>query len=162
MPPRGDGQSAIRLAGLGAIAALLGVLQGCQLGGGAESAATGPQMFDCAFQNNGHLHLHLSPSRGSASVISEYKPGRHDDHAADIREGRESEGRLVPPGPNTRYAVELFLLNDHFGESAGEKVVIQLAADGRTRVEAKGLKGTSRLLDFGTCSSARPGAGSGR
>lgn len=145
-----------------AIALLIGVLQGCRVGGGAGSEAHRPTMVDCQLQKIGLLHLHLWQSRGSASLITEYQPGRHQDHADAIREGRESEGRLVPPGPGMRYAIELFLLNDHFGESAAEKVVIRVAPDGRTRLEAKGPAGPPRLLDVGTCSSTNGGHGSSR
>lgn len=108
-------------------------------------------MFDCAFQNNNHLHLHIAERQGSASLISAYQRGRTDSHADDLREGRESEGRLVPAGPDSRYKVELFLLNDHFGETAGEKVVLRLAADGRARLQAEATGGRSRTIDFGTC-----------
>lgn len=111
-------------------------------------------MYDCRFQNSGHLHLHLSSARGSVSVITGYEPGRHGDHAADLRAGRESEGRLVPPGPGNRYAVELFLLNDHFGERPSETVLVRVGEDGRSRVEAKGVDDRPRTIDSGTCSSA--------
>ncbi|MFM7674776.1 MAG: hypothetical protein ACKO5F_04145 [Synechococcus sp.] len=119
-------------------------------------------MLDCQLEKIGPLHLHLAESRGSTSVISEYQPGRHQDHADAIREGRESEGRLVPPGPGMRYAIELFLLNDHFGESSAEKLVIRIAPDGRTRLEARGLAASPRVLDVGTCSLAPGGRSPGR
>jgi len=137
----------------GLIPLLVAALQACNQGGEAGSAAQPLKMFDCQFQRKGLLHLHLSESRGSASVITAYTPGQHGSHTNDIREGRESEGRLVPPGETSRYAVELFLLNDQFGQAANDQVMIRMAADGRTRIEARPLQGQSRVIDFGTCSS---------
>ena len=143
-----------RTGALGMILVLASALPGCLTGGDPASPTHSPNMYDCRFQNNGHLHLHLSLARGSGSVITGYEPGRQADHAADLRAGRESEGRLVQPGPGNRYAVELFLLNDHFGERPGEKVVIRVGEDGRSRVEATGVEVNPRVIDFGTCSSA--------
>lgn len=144
-----------RLASASALAiALIGLLQGCQGNSKDHIASNKTYMFDCQFENNRHLHLHISEARGTASVISSYQPGAHANHTSDIRQGRESEAILVPPGPNSQYTLELFLLNDRFGQVATEKVLIHLGLDGRTRMEAQLLEGQTRVLDFGTCSSA--------
>ena len=110
------------------------------------------EMYDCQFQTNKLIHLHVSRQRGTASVISDYQRGRTRSHSNDVREARESEGRLVAPG-DMRYAIELFLLNDRFGERAGEKVVVRVAGDGRARFEGRSADGKVRTIDFGTCST---------
>jgi hypothetical protein len=113
-------------------------------------------MYDCQLERNKLVHLHLSEQLGTASLISEYKPGQYGSHSYDVRHGLESEGRLLPARDGERYRIELFLRNDDFGEQSGEKVVIALAPDGRTRVEAQTLSGNIRRLDVGTCSRSIP------
>jgi len=128
--------------------------------GACRSAETGAAhastMYDCRFQNSELVHLHISEQSGSVSVISDYKPTTPGSHSDHVRNGRESEGRLVPPRGGDRHTIELFLFNDHFGETAGDKVVIHMAGDGRTRIESHANQDQHRTLDFGTCSKAHP------
>ena len=113
-------------------------------------------MLDCLFETNRHLHLHVAEQRRSATLVSGYQPGSKASHAEDLRQGRESEGRLITPG-GSRFRLELFLLNDQFGEKPGEVVLVRVDRDGRSRLEARNQQGQIRLLDFGTCSDLAPG-----
>lgn len=126
-------------------------LSGCGAGGHGDWQA--PAMADCRFQTNGFVHLHIAEEQGTVSLISDYTPGQAPDHALDLREGRESEGRLVRGG-DSRQLVEFFLVNDEFGQKPGETVLLRLAADGRSRIEARSPQGRIRTLDFGTCTAA--------
>ena len=123
-------------------------LAGCRES--AEQPAASLRMFDCVFQAGKHGHLHISESEARASLITNYRHGSADSHAEDLRAGRESEGRLVAAAGG-RFVIALFLLNDHFGESAGETVSLHLAADGQARLEARGRDGQTRTIDAGTC-----------
>ncbi|MCS5698192.1 hypothetical protein NZK32_03945 [Cyanobium sp. FGCU-52] len=109
-------------------------------------------MYDCEFEEAKLIHLHISKQAGSASVLSSYRPGSQPSHSRDVREARESEGRLVAPG-NSLYVIELFLLNDRFGEKPEETVILRIARDGRVQLKGRGLDGRHRLIDSGTCSS---------
>ena len=115
-------------------------------------------MVDCLFENNRHLHLHVSEPRRSATLVSHYRPGAHASHAEDLRQGRESEGRLREPGAS-RFLIELFLLNAPLGEKPGEVVVVRVDADGRSRMEARAGDGSRRVIDYGTCSDRPAGGG---
>ena len=125
------------------------LLAGCSDSGVQPSASL--RMFDCVFQSGKHVHLHISESEARASLITDYRRGTADSHAGDLRAGRESKGRLEAAAGG-RLVIAMFLLNDHFGESAGETVSVHLAADGRTRFEARGSGGQTRTIDAGTCS----------
>ena len=107
-------------------------------------------MVDCEFQANNHIHMHLSEERGTAALVSSYTPGEERTHFEDLRNGVESEGRLVRAAANG-FDVEIFLLNDHFGENPGDVVRIRVAGDGRSLMEAKGPGGVVRTIDTGTC-----------
>lgn len=113
-------------------------------------------MLDCLFETSRHLHLHVAEERNSATLVSRYQPGMRASHAEDLRQGLESEGRLIAP-EGGRFRLELFLLNDRFGEKPGEVVMVQVDGDGRSRIEARNPQGRIRLLDFGTCSDRAPG-----
>lgn len=115
-------------------------------------------MVDCRFQNNGHVHIHIAQARGQATVVSRYNPGAGKSHSEALRSGHESEGRLVRSAAG-EHRIELFLLNDHFGEKPGEQLTLHIAADGRStfRVRAAGV--AERIIDFGTCSRQAAAAG---
>lgn len=107
-------------------------------------------MVDCEFQANKHIHMHLSEERGAATLVSSYAPGKQRSHLEDLRNGIESEGRLIRSAGDG-FDVEIFLLNDHFGENPGDVVRIQVDDDGRSQMEAKGPGGVARTIDTGTC-----------
>ena len=109
-------------------------------------------MYDCQFENVRSTHLHVSMERGTATLISDGHGGGHGSHTYDLGRGLESEGRLVRPSSGDRYAIELFLSNQHFAQRPDEKVVIRVATDGRARIEAQAPGAKLRTLDFGTCS----------
>ena len=140
----------IRVLSASLVLSLTSLLAACQ-GEGTVKSPESSAMYDCQFETNKLIHLHVSQQRGTASVISDYRRGLTDNHADDVREARESEGRLVAPG-QSRYAIELFLLNDRLGEQPGEKVILRVAEDGRTRLEGQSAEGRVRTIDFGTCS----------
>jgi hypothetical protein len=134
------------------VATLLLACQGEDLDRHSGSSA----MYDCRFETNELIHLHVSRERGTASVITQYQSGLTESHSGDVRQGRESNGRLVAPGPS-RYAVELFLLNDRLGQKPGEKVILRVAADGRALLEGQAVDGQLRRIDFGICSPHKHG-----
>lgn len=107
-------------------------------------------MLDCQYKSNQDIHLHVSEKRGAVTVVSDYVPGTHPTHAEDLRSGTESEGRLIN-SPRNRFKVQLFLLNDNFGQKIGEQVLLQVNDDGSSLLEAKGPDGVIRTLDSGTC-----------
>ena len=107
-------------------------------------------MLDCQFQNNGMMHLHIAPERGNANVISAYLPVHGKDHARSLRDARESKAQLVEAGSD-RYVLDIFLLNDHFGENTGETVRLRLAKDGQGLIEARREGTPARRIDRGTC-----------
>lgn len=114
------------------------------------------EMYDCEFQKNRLIHLHVSQERGTATLLTQYHPDPSRSHREDVREARESEGRLVDPG-GFRFTIELFLLNDRLGQRPGEKVVVRVADDGRARLEGQIAAGQVRVIDFGTCMPDRHG-----
>jgi hypothetical protein len=107
-------------------------------------------MVDCQFRANKHIHMHVSEERSAVTLVTNYTPGDASTHFEDLRRGVESKGRLIGPDGN-RFRIEMFLLNDHFGESPGEVVRIQIGGDGKSRIEAKGEGGVIRVIDSGTC-----------
>lgn len=111
-------------------------------------------MVDCTFGRIGHVHLHINPARGIATVISSYQPNRAVDHASDIRQGRESEARLISAAPPFKYALEIFLANDQFGQSAVEAVRFLIGNGGPSRIEASMPSGARRVLASGNCTMA--------
>ena len=141
----------VRVVTASLILSLATVLSACQ-GDGMVKSTESSAMYDCQFETNKLVHLHISRQRGTASVISDYRRGLTKSHANDVREALESEGRLVAPG-ESRYAIELFLLNDRLGEQPGEKVILRVAQDGRARLEGHNTGGKVRTIDFGTCSA---------
>ena len=108
-------------------------------------------MYDCLFEANDHVHFHASPNRGRVTVVSDYTPGKRKTHALDLKDGKESEAKMLPPIANTKYAFEIFLLNDNFGQKPQEKVVFFVEHDGRARLEGSKPDGSRRLIDSGTC-----------
>jgi hypothetical protein len=116
------------------------------------------EMVDCRFQNNGHVHIHIARARGQATVVSRYSPGNSKSHSEALRSGLESEGRLLKSGAG-EHRIELFLLNDHFGEKPGELLTLHIAADGRSTFRARGAGVSERIIDFGTCSRQAEAAG---
>jgi len=130
---------------------ILGALNaGCQQGADPDGAQSST-MYDCQFEKNRLIHLHVAEQRGTASLISNFRRGLHGNHAQDVRAARESEGRLVAPG-GFRHVIELFLLNDRLGERPGESVILRLAADGKVRLEGQRADRSLRLIDEGRCS----------
>jgi hypothetical protein len=111
-------------------------------------------MYDCQFEKNQLVHLHIAEQRGTASLISRYQRGRHSTHAQDVRAAKESEGRLVAPG-GSRHVIELFLLNDRFGEQPGEQLIVRVAADGQAFLEGRRADRSLRQIDVGRCSPHR-------
>lgn len=109
-------------------------------------------MIDCDFRLQGAVHLHVSEERGTASVVSDYKPGG-GEHANALREGRESKGTLAPPGAS-RYRIDVFLRNDPFGSRPNEVLRLILERDGQARFEAQAPGQPVRLLDRGSCIDA--------
>jgi hypothetical protein len=108
-------------------------------------------MIDCQYKINGHIHLHVSEERGSATLVSRYIPKSAQTHADDLRQGIESEGRMINPG-NNLLKIDIFLLNDQLGETPGETVFISINKNGGSQIEAKAVtSGAVRLIDSGTC-----------
>jgi hypothetical protein len=107
-------------------------------------------MVDCQFRANNHIHMHVAEERGSVTLVTGYTPGEESTHFEDLRKGIESKGRLMNSA-GYRLAIEMYLLNDHFGENPGDVVRIQVAGDGRSLMQAKGAGGVVRTIDTGTC-----------
>jgi|LakMenEpi03Aug12_release.lakeMendotaPanAssembly.Ray.scaffolds.fasta_scaffold110700_4 hypothetical protein len=107
-------------------------------------------MVDCVFREGEHLHMHIAEERDAATIVTSYTPGETGNHFEDLRKGVESKGRLVDPG-NQRFSIEMFLLNDSFGQEPGEVLWIQVGRDGKARMEAKGSGGAIRVIDTGAC-----------
>jgi hypothetical protein len=107
-------------------------------------------MVDCKFQANNHVHLHVAEGPGTVALISRYSPSEPSAHFEDLRQGIESKGRLISAAGH-RLVVEMYLLNDHLGETPGETVRILVADDGRSRIEARTPGGGVRTIDTGVC-----------
>jgi hypothetical protein len=45
----------------------------------------------------------------------------------------------------------MFLLNENFGAKLGEVVLIRVAQDSQSKVEARAVGGVVRTIDTGTC-----------
>jgi hypothetical protein len=109
------------------------------------------KMYNCLFEANGHLHFHVAPKRGRVTVVSDYTPGRHKTHALDLKDGKESEAKLLPSIATVKYAFEVFLFNDSFGQSAQEKATFFVDHNGRARLEGSRPDAARRLIDSGQC-----------
>lgn len=122
------------------------------LGGAPEPEKDLLTMVDCEFPQAGAVHLHVSEARGTASVVSDYRPGG-GEHAEALREGRESKGTLAAAGAS-RYRIEVFLRNESFGSRPDEGLRLILERDGQARFEAQAPGQPLRVLDRGTCIDA--------
>lgn len=107
-------------------------------------------MFDCDFARNGPIHVHVADQLSNASLITAYQPAGTASHAEVLRNARESRGRIVKPG-TARYLVEMFLLNDDFGQGPDESLLFRLAHDGRALLEGSSSVGQRRVVDVGSC-----------
>jgi len=94
--------------------------------------------------------MHVSEGRGAVTLDTGYAPGKERSHFEDLRTGVQSKGRLMSSADH-RLAIEMYLLNDHFGENPGEVVRIRVGADGRSQIEARSSRGAARTIDTGTC-----------
>jgi hypothetical protein len=95
-------------------------------------------MVDCRFQVNKHLHMYVADERGAVTIVSSYTPGKESTHFEDLRQGIESEGRLASSAGH-RFDVEIFLLNDHFGEIPVMSFAFRLLAIGDPGWISRGL-----------------------
>jgi hypothetical protein len=107
-------------------------------------------MVDCQFQAKTHVHMHVYEDRGAVTLITGYTPGKERSHFEDLRTGVQSNGRLISSAGD-RLAVEMFLLNENFDAKPGEVVLIRVAQDGQSKVEARAVGGVVRTIDTGTC-----------
>jgi hypothetical protein len=130
-------------------------LSGCHRPDPFVSLDPSLQMVDCSLARSGLLHLHLSPGRGLASVLSAYQPGGHDEHAAALRRARESKGRWLRE-PDGGYRIDIFLRAESFGARADERLILKVDPAGVTRLEALSPDATFRLLDSGSCQPTTP------
>lgn len=94
--------------------------------------------------------MHVYEDRDAVTLVSGYIPGQAKTHLDDLRDGVESKGRLIS-SQKDRLAVEMFLLNGDFGTQPGEVLLIRVAEDGRSRMEARAVGGVVRTIDTGTC-----------
>lgn len=124
------------------------VLASCAADVANENSST--LMVDCQFQANNHVHMHVYEERGAVTLVTGYTPGKESGHFEDLRSGIESKGRLISSAGH-RLAIDMYLLNDHFGENPGEVVRIRVGGDGRSKMEARGIRGVVRTIDTGTC-----------
>ena len=130
-------------------------LSGCRRPEPFVSLDPSLQMVDCSLARSGLLHLHLSPGRGLASVLSAYQPGGHDEHAAALRRARESKGRWLRE-PDQGYRIDIFLRAESFGARADERLILKVDSAGAARLEALSPDATFRLLDSGSCQPTTP------
>ena len=107
-------------------------------------------MVDCHFRANEHVHMHVYEDRDAVTLVTGYTPGQGKTHFDDLRDGVESKGRLISSAGD-RLAVEMFLLNENFGAKPGEVVLIRVAEDGQSKVEARAVGGVVRMIDTGAC-----------
>jgi len=142
-------QSPIRIC-LTAGCVFLALLTGCRRTDPPVSLDPSLKMVDCRFAGQGPIHLHLSPARGLASVLSAYQPTVSSAHADALRQARESKGRLIKGGDGG-YRIDIFLRVDSFGALPNERLVLAVDPSGAARLEAWLPDAAARLLDSGTC-----------
>lgn len=108
-------------------------------------------MVDCSFAAKGPIHLHLSESRGTASVLTDYQPDHSGSHSAALRDAKESKGRLMLPA-GSRHRIDIFLLQADFGIRPEEALRLVIQSDGSSQLEAQaaGVEST-RVVDRGRC-----------
>lgn len=108
------------------------------------------QMVDCSFRRLGNVHLHVSPQRRLASVLTAYLPKPDGNHADALQQARESKGRLLEPEPY-QHRIELFLRNDQFGARDNEVLLLTIDKQGLAEFQAKLPGKAHRMLDSGRC-----------
>ena len=132
---------------------LLAALIGCRRPDSPVSLDPSLQMVDCQFGGSGLIHLHLSPARGLASVLSGYQPSAGTGHGEALRQSKESKGRLIKASDGS-YRIDIFLRVDSFKARPDERLILAVDRSGAARFEAWLPDSTVRQLDSGSCTGA--------
>lgn len=132
---------------------LLGALAACRGSDRPVSLDTSLRMVDCRFQGSGWIHLHLSPARSLASVLSAYQPVAGEGHGDALIRARESKGKFIPAGDGG-YRIDIFLRADSFGARADEQLSLLVDSSGSAFIESRLPGVPPRRLDSGRCSAA--------
>lgn len=131
------------------LAVLSAALSACSVGD--LSLDESLQMVDCDFAAKGPIHLHLSESRGTASVLTDYQPAHPGSHKDALRDAKESKGRLLAAA-GSRHRVDVFLRQADFGIPSDDSLRMVINQDGSAHLEAQAPGSDAiRVIDTGRC-----------